>query len=128
VSVLAKAVSEAVDTLGGRIHVRWDDSAAATPIGQMAYFLEYLKLTGVFDAWVADCPLAYTSPNAPSAQDLLGSWMLSALAGHRRYAHISSLRGDAAGASMLGMTRILSDDAVRRGLLHLSQDPDKATT
>lgn len=119
---LVSPVTEAVDTLGGRVHVRWDEGATATPMGQMAYFSEYLQITGIFDAWVADCPLAYTSPNAPTARDLLGSFTLSALAGHRRYAHISSLRADGVSAGMLGIERILSDDAVRRGFLHLTQD------
>jgi hypothetical protein len=31
----------------------------------MAYFIEFLKVSGRFDAWVADCPLSYTSGNAP---------------------------------------------------------------
>ena len=29
-----------VDTMGGRMHVRWDDSAQATPHGQIAFFAE----------------------------------------------------------------------------------------
>ena len=31
-----------VDTLGGRMHVRWDDGAAATPHGQLVFFAEFL--------------------------------------------------------------------------------------
>jgi hypothetical protein len=42
----------------------------------------------LFDAWVADCPLSLTSANAPKKRDLLGTVLLSVLAGHRRYAHI----------------------------------------
>ena len=49
---------EVLDTLGGRMHVRWDRGAAATPHGQLVYFAEFLAATGVFDDWVSSCPLA----------------------------------------------------------------------
>src|SRR3954466_14914901 len=83
------------DTFAGRIHIEWDAAAPITPFGQLAFFIDYLKQAGLFDAWVADCPLSLTSPNAPSKRDLLGTVMLSVLAGHRRYAHITTLRCDA---------------------------------
>ena len=35
---------------------------------------------------------SFTSPNAPKKRDLLGTALLSVLAGHRRYAHITALR------------------------------------
>ena len=31
---------------------------------------QYLKVASLFDALVADCPLAYTSPNAPEKRDV----------------------------------------------------------
>ena len=105
-----------VDTFGGTVHVEWDPDAAATPLGHLAFFAEYLKVSGRFDALVADCPLHYTSPNAPSKRDVLGTVMLSALAGHWRYAHITALRGDGVNPSLLGMTKVASEDSVRRGL------------
>ena len=49
-----------VDTFGGTVHVEWDPDAAATPLGHLAFFAEYLKVSGRFDALVADCPLHYT--------------------------------------------------------------------
>ncbi len=42
--------------------------------------------------------------------------MLAILAGQRRYAHITALRGDTVNPALLGMTRVVSEDAVRRGL------------
>ena len=83
-----------VDTFGGRLDVEWDTDFKATPIGQLAFFAEFLKNAGVFDEWVGECPLSYTSPNAPTNRDILGTWMLSVLAGHKRYAHVTALRGD----------------------------------
>jgi hypothetical protein len=44
-------------TMGGRIHVRWDETAQATPHGQIVYFAEFLATAGVFDRWVEACPL-----------------------------------------------------------------------
>ena len=56
------------DTFAGRVHVEWEkgEGASMTPLGQLAFFIEYLKQGGLFDAWVAGCPLSLTSPNAPS--------------------------------------------------------------
>ena len=48
---------EVVDTLGGRMHVRWDSGAAATPHGQLVFFAEFLAASGVFERWVSACPL-----------------------------------------------------------------------
>ena len=72
------------------MHVRWDEGAAATPHGQLVFFAQFLAATGVFDRWVSQCPLAYRSGNAPDKRDVLGTLMLGLLAGHRRYAHITS--------------------------------------
>ena len=67
-TVLAQASEDAmvVDTMGGRMHVRWDESSQATPHGQIAFFAEFLATAGVFDHWVDACPLRYSSPNASS--------------------------------------------------------------
>ena len=104
------------ETFGGRVHVEWDDAPAVTPLGQLPFFIEYLKQGGLFDGWVADCPLQFSSPNAPPKRDVLGTMLLSVLAGHRRYAHITALRCDPVNPPLLGMRRVVSEDAVRRGL------------
>ena len=110
-----------VDTLGGRMHVRWDDTAQATPNGQLVFFAEFLAAAGVFDRWVEACPLQYTSGNAPGKRDVLGTLVLAILAGHRRYAHVTALRGDAVAAQALGMQRIVSEDALRRALQRIDE-------
>ena len=99
-----------VDTYAGPVQVEWDPDAAVTPLGHLAFFAEYLKLSGRFDALVADCPLVYSSPNAPAKRDVLGTAVLSILAGHWRYAHITALRGDTVNPPLLGMTRVVSED------------------
>lgn len=120
------AEAMAVDTLGGRMHVRWDDSAHATPSGQLVFFAEFLASAGVFDRWVEDCPLEYMSGNAPGKRDVLGTLVLAILAGHRRYAHITALRGDAVAAQALGMQRIVSEDALRRALQRIDEPASAA--
>lgn len=120
---MVEAHAAIADTLAGRIHVEWDATAPVTPFGQLPFFIDYLKQAGLFDAWVADCPLSLTSPNAPSKRDLLGTVMVSVLAGHRRYAHITTLRCDAVNPPLLGMRKVVSEDSVRRGLAKI--DPAK---
>jgi hypothetical protein len=117
---------QVVDTLGGRMHVRWDRAAATTPHGQLVFFAEFLAATGVFERWVAGCPLEYRSGNAPHKRDVLGTLMLALLAGHRRYAHITALRGDAVAAQALGMTKIVSEDALRRALERIDETASAA--
>ena len=106
--------SQALDTYGGKVHLRWDAGAAVTAYGQMPYFIEFLKTAGLFNDWVAACPLDYRSPNAPAVRDVLGALLLSLLAGHRRYAHISSIRGDGVNPELLGMSKVVSEDSARR--------------
>ena len=97
-----------------------------TPLGQLPFFVDFLKTSGLFDAFVSDCPLRYQSPNAPERRDVLGTTMLSMLAGHKRYAHIAALRCDAVLPDLLGMEKIVSEDAVRRGLKAIDEEEGAA--
>lgn len=99
-----------VDTYGGRIHVEWDPQAAVTPLGQLPFFIEFLKLGGLFDEWVQKCPLELISRNAPTKSDILGTLLLSILAGHRRYAHVTTMRCDGVNPGLLGMRKAVSED------------------
>lgn len=117
-----------VTTPGGRFQVRWDENGSASAMGQLAFFAEFLDVSGLFERWAESCPMAYTSPNAPGVQDVLGTWFLSILDGQWRYAHVAGLRGDAVAPQILGMTRILSDESLRRALKHLAPSPDKAAS
>lgn len=100
-NVLSEVVE--VDTFAGKLHVEWDQTAAVTPIGQLPFFIQFLKIGGRFDPWVNDCPLEYLSNNAPEKIDVLGSLFLSILSGHRRYAHITNLMSDQVNSKLLGM-------------------------
>src|SRR6266536_2069984 len=70
-----------LDTFAGKIQFKWVPDADASSLGQMPFFIEFLKTSGLFDCWVSDCPLEYTSPNAPQKRDVLGTLLLAVLAG-----------------------------------------------
>lgn len=108
------------------MHVRWDERAAATPHGQLVFFAEFLAATGVFERWVSACPLEYRSGNASTKRDVLGTLVLAMLAGHRRYAHITALRGDAVAAQALGMNKVVSEDALRRAMQRIDEAQSQA--
>src|SRR3954447_24197009 len=112
--ILAEKGASAVDTFTGKLFVRWDPDANVTGLGQATYFIEFLKTNGRWERWVQDCQLSYTSPNGPPKQDILGTVMLSVVAGHKRYAHITTVRNDSVLPQLLGMKRVRSEDAVRR--------------
>src|SRR5215472_7832626 len=118
---LAEDEPVAAETFAGRVHLEWEPAAPVTTMGQLAFFIDYLKQGGLFDGWVAGCPLRLTSPNAPAKRDVLGTVLLSVLAGHWRYAHITALRADAVNAPLLGMNKVVSEDAVRRALSKIEE-------
>ncbi len=103
-----------VDTLGGRVQVEWDTQAPSTPLGQLVFFAQFLKASEIFSRYCEDAPLHYQSNNAPSATDILGTVLLSILCGHHRYAHMSALRFDTVNPPLFGMSRVVSEDSVRR--------------
>ena len=110
-----------VQTPGGRIEVNWEPEASATAQAQLAFFAEFLAISGVYQEWVRTCPLHYSSNNASEVADVLGTWFLSILAGHCRYAHVTGLRGDQASRQILGMKKMVSEDALRRALARIGE-------
>lgn len=110
-----------VDTMGRRFQVEWDPYAPVTPLGQLVFFCQFLSAGGLYSRWVAECPLRYTSPNAPKVRDILGTWVLGSLSGAWRYAHVSALRGDKVNPQGLGMEKVVSEDSLRRAFL--DEDP-----
>jgi len=103
-----------VETFAGRVHVEWNPQAEVTPMGQLPFFMDFLKTAELFEPWVSECPITYESPNAPSKRDVLGTVLLSVLAGHKRYAHITTIRSDGVNPGLLGMNKVMSEDSVRR--------------
>src|SRR5258708_25373124 len=123
-----KAKPVVADTFAGQVHIEWEagEGAAVTPLGQLPFFIEYLKQGGLFDGCVAGCPLSLTSPDAAAKRDILGTVMWSVLAGHRRYAHITTLRCDPVNPPLLGMAKVVSEDAVRRALSKIEAEAGRS--
>lgn len=119
---LPEGTTTSIDTFAGKIHVKWVPEAAVSSLGLMPYFIEFLKTSGRFDKWVEDCPLHYSSGNAPEKRNILGTVLLSVLCGHWRYAHISAIRGDGVNPALLGMTSVASEDSVRRGMKSMDEE------
>lgn len=111
-----------VDTYGGRFRVEWDRSAKVTAFGPLSYFIHFLKTSGLWEEWVEFCPLRFTSNNAPSKEKIPGTILLLILAGHKRYAHITTVRSDKVLPELLGMDGIASEDSVRRAFLQASDE------
>ena len=111
-----------VDTFGGRVHMEWDSQAAVTPLGQLPFFIDFLKTADLFGRWIEDCPIAYRSNNAPKKRDIVGTLFLSVLSGHWRYAHIASIRYDTVNPGLLGMSQVMSEDSVRRAFLRAEEN------
>ncbi len=65
-----------LDTFAGKIRVKWSPEATVSSLGLMPFFIEFLKTSGLFDKWVEDCPLHYTSANAPEKRNVLGTLLL----------------------------------------------------
>jgi hypothetical protein len=121
-----KEIVTSLDTFGGKIHVKWSPEAAVSSLGLLPFFIEFLKTSGLFDQWVEDCPLRYTSANAPLKRNLLGTILLSVLSGHWRYAHINAIRGDGINPELLGMSAVASEDSVRRGMKAMDEAESEA--
>src|SRR5450631_1136061 len=57
--------TSSLDTFAGKVHVKWSAEAAVSSLGLMPFFIEFLKTSGLFDKWVEESPLRYSSANAP---------------------------------------------------------------
>jgi len=115
-SEIQAATPLSVDTFNGKVHIEWDPEGALTQLGQLPFFIQFLKAGHLFEPWVQNCPLQYTSNNASRAVDVLGSILLSVLSGHHRYVHIMALAGERINSELLGMSKVVSNDSVRRAL------------
>ncbi len=47
--------------------------------------------------------------------------MLSILAGHKRYAHVTTMRCDGVNPGLLGMDKVISEDALRNALKRMPE-------
>jgi hypothetical protein len=111
-----------VDTPGGRFYAEWDDETPTTRDGQLIFFFQFLEAGGRWEQLMDNCPLHYRGNRGSGAQNVIGTVLLSVLNGHWRYAHINSIRGDAINPPLLGMSKTVSEDTVRRALKRIPEE------
>ncbi len=114
-----------VETVGGPMQVHWEEDPGISPHGMLTYFLEFLHLSGIWAEFVEQCPLRYSSPNAPTKAEILGTILCSVVSGHRRYAHITGMRSDSVLPKLLGIACLRSEDSIRRAF---AQQDEEALT
>ena len=115
-----------VQTERSRVQVRWESQNTATPTGHLAYCIEFLTLTGLWSRWRDGCPLRYVKSERAEQSRCMGTWMLSALSRHRRYSHVTALRFDGVNPGLLGMNKVISEDALRRALTAIPEVAGRA--
>jgi len=100
---------------GGRIGVECSQDRL-TPYGGLAAWSHYVEKVGIVDDLARRIPVQRTSPNATPVRDILHGFMINALLGGRRFAHIRRLQDDRAAAAILGFQRgrICGEDAFVR--------------
>ena len=117
--------SFSVETPGGRIQIRWDyrsqrHAERATGLfRRVSCHHRGVRVLG--EQLPADLQ---QRQRISHKRDVLGTWFLSILAGHHRYAHITALRGDGVSPQILGMSKIVSEDTLRRALARMSADAE----
>ena len=113
-----------VDTHGGRIHVQWDRAASASANAQLTFFAEFLATLRFYESWVDSCPLELQQSQRTEQTRCAGHLALvgPGRAGHKRYAHITGLRSDALSPQVLGVNKIISEDALRRASARMSAE------
>ena len=90
-----------LDTPGGRFYAEWDDQSPVTREGQLIFFFQFLQTGGRWEQFLDTCPLTYTGNRGSGATNVMGTVLLSVLAGHWRYAHINGIRGDGVNPGLL---------------------------
>jgi hypothetical protein len=110
-----------LDTPGGRFYAEWDEQAPVTREGQLIFFFQFLQAGGRWEEFLRHCPLHYIGNRGSGALNVMGTVLLSVLAGHWRYAHINALRGDRINPGLLGMSGAISEDAVRLAMARIDE-------
>jgi hypothetical protein len=86
---------------------------AVTPFGGLSVFIEFLRRIGFGEEVCRDLPVHLSSPNAIAPGETYTAFLMSVVAGARRFAHSSLLRADRALHTLLGMKRFPTDGTIR---------------
>jgi hypothetical protein len=97
---------------GKKVELR-ETSRAVTPFGGLVVFLQFLSQVGYAEQVGRWMPFQLTSPNAIDPVQTFTAFLISVLAGARRFAQAGLLKADQALQGVLGMKRFPTDDTIR---------------
>ena len=86
---------------------------AVTPFGGLSVFIAFLQKIGYRQQVSEPMPVHLQSPNAINPGETFTAFLISVVAGARRFAHTAVLRTDKALHALLGIERFPTDDTVR---------------
>ena len=86
---------------------------AVTPFGGVAVFVSFLGKIDLVGELRRHMPIQWKSPNQIDPTDTFLAFLMTVLAGAKRFAHAALLRGDQALHVLLGMKRFPIDDTIR---------------
>ncbi len=86
---------------------------AVTPFGGLSVFIEFLGKIGFRQQVSEHLPVHLKSPNAIDPGETFTAFVISVVAGARRFAHSSLLRADRALHALLGIKRFPTDGTIR---------------
>jgi hypothetical protein len=98
---------------GGRKVLLRGTERPVTPWGGLSVFFEFLGRIGYAQAVERSMPVTLHSPNAIDPAHTFTAFLVSVLAGARRFAHAGLIRADQALHRMLGIVRVPTDDTIR---------------
>ena len=96
---------------GGKIKL-CDTLRAVTPFGGLSVFIEFLDRIGLVEQLTERVPYQAKSPNRYEPGKILMAFVLSVIAGARRFAQVKQLRSRSALHALLGIKRFPSDDTI----------------
>lgn len=98
---------------GGRKVLLRGTERPVTPLGGLSVFFEFLGRIGYEEAVKRSMPVELRSPNAIDPAHTFTTFLVSVLAGARRFAHAGLIRADRTLHQMLGIVRVPTDDTIR---------------
>ena len=90
-----------------------DTDRPVTPFGGLFVLVEFLRNTGFASMLEEAMPFTLTSNNAIAPEQTFTAFVVSVVAGARRFAHAQMLRADVALHALLGLERFPGDDTIR---------------
>jgi len=71
-----RLIQGSIKTDLGTLHWDFSEHTPITLHGHLPFFAQFMQVGNLFSGWVEDCPLAYSSNNAPKIKDVLGTIVL----------------------------------------------------